>query len=160
MFEPKILFGRLEEGVSGADSFAAAAASENTEDEAQILGDQDETRSALPDDEDAVMGGMGTADEFGLESGAFARGEIDLKEQMERTTRAFDRATHRDPASPDAAAPVDPQGTMDTIAARSDALNNRHVGEDERKMHVAPGHETGAYTDLGAGRSGVTKTHH
>lgn len=160
MFDRIVLFGRLDEGVTGPSSFGAGAASENTEDEAQILGDQDETSSGIPNEVDEVMGGMGTADEFGLESGAFARGEIDLKEQMERTTRAFDRATHRDPDALESAAPVDPEGNVDTIAARSDGLNNRKPGEDEKSMRPARGHETGAFTDIGAGRSGVTKTHH
>lgn len=160
MFDRIVLFGRLDEGVTGPGSFETGAATENTEDEAQILANQDETRSGALDEDDAVMGGMGTADEFGLESGAFARGEIDLKEQMERTTRAFDRATHREPDAFESAAPVDPEGLVDTISARSNGLNNRKPGEDEKNLRPARGHSTGAYTDLGAGRSGVTKTHH
>jgi hypothetical protein len=131
-------------------------ASESEEDEKLIIGDQDETGHGTPDAEDEVMGGMGTDDEFGLQGGQFARGEIDLREQMERTTRIMDHATHRDRV--EGALPQDNEGLIAEDAIL-DSLNNRKPGENERVHHPQRGHKTGAYTDIGEGRSGVTRTH-
>lgn len=68
---------------------------ENAADEANILADQDETRLADPAANDANLGSDGTAEDFGLDDrGEFARGEIDLKEQMDRTMANMN-ASHR-----------------------------------------------------------------
>lgn len=64
--------------------------SENREDEALIIGDQDETGTG-----DEVMGGMGTEELGGPESAEFARGEIDTVAEMDRVTRIMDHATGR-----------------------------------------------------------------
>lgn len=69
---------------------------ENLEDEANILADQDETLMANPSDNDQNIGSDGTED-FGLETAEFARGEIDVKEQMDRTTKKMDAKLRRDP---------------------------------------------------------------
>lgn len=156
MYQLKVFFGRLDEGVSGPVSFTGGEGAENTEDEIQILADQDETSHGSPSADDQAMGGMGTTDAFGLDSEAFAKGEIDLKEQFERTTRAMDRATQRTHLvdDPEPSAPPDEDGRIDTEQVLSDSLHNREP-EVERPMHR--GHPTGAYTDIGAGRSGVTR---
>lgn len=61
---------------------------ENREDEVQILADQDETtREFTAEDPDER--------EPGLDVGAFARGEVDVAEQVSRTTKAMDHITGR-----------------------------------------------------------------
>lgn len=88
MFEFKCYFGRLDEGLTGVGA-------ESNEDESGIIANQDETTvGALPNDDDEVMGGMGTG-EYGLNSKQFARGEIDVVDQMARTTRVADHVVHR-----------------------------------------------------------------
>ncbi len=64
---------------------------ENASDEADIIADQDETQLANPSDNDSNLGGDGT-DDIGEDRADFARGEIDVKEAMDRTTRAMDYA--------------------------------------------------------------------
>jgi hypothetical protein len=76
---------------------AAGQSPENASDEAGILADQDETLQALPTDDSADIGSLGTKEDFGVESRdfQFARGEIDVKEQMDRTTAEADATLHR-----------------------------------------------------------------
>lgn len=59
---------------------------ENAADEANIIADQDETLTANPGDLDPNLGADGT-DEIGEDRAEFARGEIDVKEAMDRATR-------------------------------------------------------------------------
>jgi hypothetical protein len=67
---------------------------ENSADEANILTDQDETLLANPNDNDPNIGSDGTP-EVGAEGGAeFERGEIDVKEAMDRTQRNMDLINH------------------------------------------------------------------
>lgn len=132
---------------------------ENAEDEANILADQDETLIADPAANDANIGSDGTEDDFGLDPGEFARGEIDLKEQMDRTMANMNAGHHR-PRDPNST-PHSPDGRIDTAAAIQDSMSNRiEPANDQKLKPVEKGHETGAYTDIGAGKSGVTKTHH
>jgi hypothetical protein len=71
----------------------AAEAVENSEDEQSIVNDQDETSDSIEgQSDDQVMGGNGTPDDFGTPKADFAQGDIDLVDQVERTTRAFDHA--------------------------------------------------------------------
>ena len=149
MFEFKLYFGRADEEI-------AASAGENNEDELGIIGNQDETSDgALPNSDDEAMGGMGTG-EYGLSGAKFARGEIDVVEQMARTTRGADHAAHRDED-------VFPGYDTATEAGLSDAvqdgMSHRKPSEDGVERHPARGEGTGAFTDVGAGRSGVTRHH-
>ena len=131
---------------------------ENAEDEADILADQDQTSMAHLDANDENIGSDGTEEDFGLGSGDFARGEVDVKEQMDRTTAAMDASLHR-PRDP-VVTPYSEEGSVDTTEAVQSGMSNRV----DPKPKPAPtlenqGHETGAFTDVGAGRSGVTRTH-
>lgn len=152
----------LDEGVIGPSSFPAGEGVENSEDEAQIVADQDQTGAAAmggqmgwASSEDKVMGGMGTQD-FGLDSGEFARGEIDVREQMDRTTARMDASTGR---TDELASPGDEQGNVDIDDITSEAMRTNDPEDDRyRYRPTRHGHETGAYTDIGAGRSGVTRS--
>ncbi len=147
---------RMDEGAQGPASFPKGQAEENFEDELEIISDQDLTSQESPNASDVKVGGMGTALDFGLGSNEFARGEIDLVEQIQRTTAAVDRATHR---SIESARPGGPQSHVDTEQTISEAMSNR-MGDEKRKHHpknTHHGHSTGALTDIGAGKSGVTR---
>lgn len=85
---------------------------ENIEDEAQILADQDETSLVAP------------VDEFGLDNAEFANGEIDLKEQMDRSTANMNKKIHR--KSDDSITPHSPEGQVDTTAALQEAMSSRN----------------------------------
>lgn len=61
---------------------------ENAADEADILSDQDETQLLSPSDEDPNLGSDGTELD---EPADFARGEVDVKEQMDRTMAAMNK---------------------------------------------------------------------
>lgn len=64
---------------------------ENSEDGAKILADQDET--GLSDERAAAEeSSENSTTLFELEPAEFARGEVDVKEQMDRTTRDVDDA--------------------------------------------------------------------
>jgi len=96
---------------------------ENLEDEANILADQDETMLANPSDNDPNMGGDGTDEDYGLDPAEFARGEIDVKEQMDRTTENMNARLHR-PRDPNST-PHSPEGEIDTTAVLQDSMKNR-----------------------------------
>ena len=68
---------------------------ENAADEAGILSDQDETMMSNLSADDPNIGSDGTDDDFGADAAEFARGEIDLKEQMDRTMAHADHIVHR-----------------------------------------------------------------
>jgi hypothetical protein len=62
---------------------------ENDKDEADILANQDETHPGSPNHDDHMMG-AGPTDRFSnAEANDFTRGEVDVKEQMDRATRAM-----------------------------------------------------------------------
>ncbi|MBX3020888.1 MAG: hypothetical protein KF799_04365 [Bdellovibrionales bacterium] len=90
MFQRQMYFSRMDEGVSGRASFTKVEGVESSEDEMDIISDQDETTS-----DDRVMGGMGTESATPVSSGEFERGEIDIVDQIDRVTRVMDHATHR-----------------------------------------------------------------
>lgn len=121
---------------------------ENAADEANILSDQDETNLADPSANDPNIGSDGTELD---EPGEFARGEIDVKEQMDRTMAAMDANLHR------------PRDGQITPHSRQGETGGSYQSSTHKEgLPSSPphkGHETGAYTDIGAGRSGVTKTH-
>lgn len=132
----------------------------NGEDEANILADQDETHLKNLQDNDKNIGSDGT-DDYALDSADFAHGEIDVKEQMDRMTAQMD-VTHHRPLDPDVE-PRSPQGIVDATEARMDSLGHATHRENEKKdcaPRLHKGHGTGAYTDIGAGRSGITRTRH
>ena len=139
MFQLRTLFAEIEDGSTGT---------ENLEDEMEILGDQDETSATgMPDAEDEVMGGMGTGDDYGLSTNEFARGEIDVSEQMARTSAAMEKAGGR----------LDGNLThVKHIAIDTD--DQAPESPNKNPGHIHKGESTGAYTDIGAGRSGVTKS--
>lgn len=68
-----------------------AAAVENASDEANILTDQDETQMLNLQDNDPNIGSDGTNM---FEPSDFVRGEVDLKEQMDRALAAMDDAVN------------------------------------------------------------------
>lgn len=63
---------------------------ENERDEADIIGNQDETDSGAPNRDDRVMG-AGPTDTLApsVEPADFVRGEVDLVQQMDRAERAY-----------------------------------------------------------------------
>ena len=65
---------------------------ENAADEADILSDQDETHMTDLSANDPNIGSDGTELH---EPADFARGEIDVKEQMDRTMAKMDAGNHR-----------------------------------------------------------------
>jgi len=81
----KFMYGR----VTDEDSYAAEPA-ENERDEADILLNQDETDVGEPNEDDFAMGAGPTDRLSAAESEDFARGEVDVKDQMDRTSRAIE----------------------------------------------------------------------
>ena len=59
---------------------------ENAEDEAGIITDQDETLLTSPQEADPNLGADGT-ENLGEDRAEFVRGEIDVKEAMDRAVR-------------------------------------------------------------------------
>lgn len=96
---------------------------ENIADEANILADQDETLLGNAAENDANLGSDGT-DEFGLDNAEFANGEIDLKEQMDRTTANMNKSIHR--KTDKLVTPHSPEGNVDTIASIQDSMSSRN----------------------------------
>lgn len=69
---------------------------ENQRDETQILKDQDMTLERDISDIDETMGAKSTSlDDIENGPEEFIQGEIDVKEQMDRTTRAMEAAIER-----------------------------------------------------------------
>lgn len=182
---------------------------ENPEDAALILGDQDETLNGDDLQADDTMGADGGEDNpLSLENepDEFVRGEVDVKEQMDRTTERLDYvatsslergARDEDFGKPgenvkalgdDDLVPTELGSlSMDEAALQGEELHEKTLdqlmadeadnegpvdgGEPRRSArdfvegadHPAHlrkhGHQTGAYTDIGAGRSGVTRRH-
>lgn len=131
---------------------------ENAFDEAGILADQDETLEIRLDEEDAAMGADGSSPSFGLEGAGndFAQGDVDVKEQMDRITASADAIVHR-PRDPDIS-PYSEEGKIDRAEAIHNGMLHREP-TDKEPLHPKHGESTGAFTDIGAGRSGVTRKH-
>lgn len=69
--------------------------SENKEDESGILTDQDQTAPMNDEPYDENMGAKSNSlDTLEDEPGDFLRGEVDVKEQMDRAADALDRTIH------------------------------------------------------------------
>ena len=129
-----------------------------TADEAAILADQDETLLVDLSDNDPNIGSDGTPETLGAGDADFDRGEIDVKEAMDRTTATMDHLNHR--ARDPGITPHSKAGQVDSAEVLQDSLSNRR---DEKALpleNTGKGHETNGYTDIGAGRSGVTRTKH
>lgn len=78
------------------DEFDNQEPIENLEDEMEIINDQDLTEHEDPNMAEERLGGMGTDPDFGMGSPDFALGEIDLVDQIRRTEKTMDKATHKD----------------------------------------------------------------
>lgn len=75
---------------------------ENHDDESQILADQDLTNENDITELDENLGAKShSLDDLEKEPADFMRGEVDVKEQMERTTRAMDSVIHKREIKPD-----------------------------------------------------------
>lgn len=186
---------------------APGQAFENAEDAALILGDQDITFNEEEITEDDKLGSDGSDNNpmsVENEPPAFVRGEVDVAEQMSRTTRAIDykatssliRGARDDDFESLQGEPVPRPADvremaveMDKAALQGEELHERaadqlssdsaeaeagdeadrdgdvvHRDADEfvqgrdRVAHAREhGRPTGAYTDVGAGKSGVTR---
>lgn len=77
----------------------------NPADEAKILGDQDETQDVLEAEPGELEDRPG--DMISQDPAEFLEGQVDVKEQMDRETRAADYALHRRRYKPDKMKPAD-----------------------------------------------------
>lgn len=159
-------------------------ASENTYDENEILEDQDVTNKSNLHTDDENMGAKTRSYEsLEDEPGDFMRGEIDVKDQMDRAADAMDASIHGyqnqgaedSPRTEIGASFKYTPGGLEEVEAKTDEYlashNKTKKGSKERKpeqkatssTEAKKGHtgehgsETGAFTDIGAGRSGVTR---
>lgn len=156
-------------------------ASEDSYDEKEILGDQDVTNKSNLRTDDENMGAKSRSYEpMEEEPGDFMRGEIDVKEQMDRAADAMDASIHGyqnqgaedSPKTELGASFKYTPGGIEEVEAKTDEYlathrkpkRERNEGKpvesshEEKTGHTGtPGHETGALTDIGAGRSGVTR---
>lgn len=152
--------------------------SENTMDENEILNDQDVTRKLNPHRDDENLGAKSLSYEsLEDEPGDFMRGEVDVKEQMDRAADAMEssifgyqnQSTEDSPRTEIGASFQHTPGGLEEVEQKTDEWlathskpRNRHSRDrenlDRSNEHTGePGGETGAYTDIGAGRSGVTR---
>jgi hypothetical protein len=77
---------------------SAAEPAENERDESDILANQDETDVGETNDDDEEAMGGGPTDKFSAaESDEFARGEIDVIDEMNRASRAIDYPNRAQP---------------------------------------------------------------
>lgn len=149
-------------------------ASEDSYDEKEILGDQDVTNKSNLRTDDENMGAKSRSYEpMEEEPGDFMRGEIDVKEQMDRAADAMDASIHGyqnqgaedSPKTELGASFKYTPGGIEEVEAKTDEYLATHkkpkrasASKEEKPGHTGtPGHETGALTDIGAGRSGVTR---
>ncbi|MGZ3772778.1 MAG: hypothetical protein ACXVCY_07980 [Pseudobdellovibrionaceae bacterium] len=158
-------------------------ASEDSMDEKEIIEDQDVTHKSSVRTDDENMGAKSMSYEFMEdEPGDFMRGEIDVKEQMDRAADALDASLHGyqnqgaedSPRTEIGSSFKYTPGGIEEVEAKTDQYlathkkpkNNKAGGDGrtvsgtqtEKKGHTGkPGHETGAFTDIGAGKSGVTR---
>ena len=139
-------------------------AGENGEDEAIILGDQDQTLQHARTKTDENMGAKSTTLEpMEDEPSDFMRGEVDVKEQMDRAAGALESSVNgyldsdtEDSVELSASFEGTPGG-LEEVAEKTDEDLARAKGPVRRLQKN--GHETGALTDIGAGRSGVVVNH-
>jgi hypothetical protein len=79
----------MEARINGENSTAGEPV-ENERDESDILANQDETDVGEVNEDDPVMGAGPTDRLSAAESDEFARGELDVVDQMKRAVRAID----------------------------------------------------------------------
>ncbi|MGZ3723072.1 MAG: hypothetical protein ACXVA9_09090 [Bdellovibrionales bacterium] len=80
----------MKQGRVNDDNSSAGEPVENERDESDILANQDETDIGDVNEDDPLMG-AGPTDRFSTaESDDFARGEVDVKDQMDRAGREHD----------------------------------------------------------------------
>ncbi|MEZ0390572.1 MAG: hypothetical protein ACAH59_00025 [Pseudobdellovibrionaceae bacterium] len=160
-----------------------AEISENRRDETGILTDQDQTAlgDALTKDEN--MGAISNSlESLEDEPADFMRGEVDVVEQMDRAASAMDASIRGLPSQADEDSPrseigasfKDTPGGLEEVEMKTDEdMAKRHHPNrdpDHKVDHRAErenqpghrenprGHSTGGYTDIGAGRSWVTRS--
>lgn len=140
-----------------------AEISENKRDETGILTDQDQTNigDALTRDENMGAGNH-TLESLEDEPGDFMRGEIDVVDQMDRAADAMEASVLGLPSQADEDSPrseigasfKDTPGGLEEVEMKTDEDMAQRKGHRENQR----GHKTGGYTDIGAGRSGVTRS--
>jgi len=158
-----------------------AESSESRKDESGILTDQDQTNieDALTRDEN--MGAISNSlESLEDEPADFMRGEVDVVEQMDRAAQAMEasvlglssQADEDSPRTEMGASFKDTPGGIEEVEMKTDEDMARKKGhrEDRHNDHKTgkenlpghrentEGHSTGGYTDIGAGRSGVTRS--
>jgi hypothetical protein len=160
-----------EDGIPGFAEMTPGEANEDQRDESDILTDQDQTRKMdlLTDDEN--MGAKSSSlDALEDEPDDFIQGEVDVKTQMDRAADALDSSIHGYESQGDEDSPrgdlgasfqSTPGGLEEVIQKTDQDLATHHQAHDTRDRDGRTGrhgHPTGAFTDIGAGRSGVTRT--
>jgi hypothetical protein len=89
-------FNMLQARVTDENSSAGEPV-ENERDESDILANQDETDIGEVNEDDPIMGAGPTDRLSAAESDEFARGELDVVDQMRRTGRAIDFPNRANP---------------------------------------------------------------
>jgi hypothetical protein len=130
----------------GFTESAGAEIFENKKDEADILADQDQTVPSDPLTQDENMGAKSmTLDASEEEPGDFMRGEVDVKEQMDRAADAIDssirglsnQADEDSPRTEIGAAFRDTPGGLEEVEMRTD-----EELAHKRKPHNGKGSQT------------------
>lgn len=159
-----------DQDIPGFAQITPGGSSENENDEKDILTDQDQTKKIdlLSDDEN--MGAKSRSlDELDEEPDEFLRGDIDVKEQMDRAADAMNASLHGYESQADEDSPrgdlgasfrSTPGGLEEVEMKTDEELARRHAHDHHHDRDIRTGHSghpTGALTDIGAGRSGVTR---
>lgn len=145
--------------------------SEDSYDEKEILGDQDVTNKTSSADDENMGAITRSYEPLEDEPGDFMRGEIDVKTQMDRAADALDASIHGyqnqgaedSPKTELGASFKWTPGGIEEVEAKTDEYLATHrkpkrASRQEKTGHTGkPGEETGALTDIGAGKSGVTR---
>jgi hypothetical protein len=133
---------------------------EDPGDETDIILDQDQTASAEFDANEDNLGGDGS-DRPPLESSdVFEKGRRDVKDQLDRNIRAMNSSTGRNPNDSIMEDEIETAEDNDdqSYIVTTSAADFEDKAKDEFK-NARRGHSTGAFTDIGEGRSSVTRTH-
>lgn len=152
--------------------YTIGGALENRRDEADIMADQDVTRITNQFSDDENMGAMSNSlESLEDEPGDFMRGELDVKEQMDRAATALDASLHGYTSQADEDSPRtelgasfrETPGGLEEVIQKTEQYMATHTSHKPLKKGAKRhghsgrrGHDTGAYTDVGAGKSGVT----
>lgn len=152
-----------DNSIPGFAASQPGEASENEEDESEILTDQDLTEKLSQWTDDENMGAKSNSlDALEDEPDDFLTGEVDVREQMDRAAAAMDASIHGlqnqgyedSPRTELGASFQETPGGLEEVEQKTDQAlaQQHHTGRTGRR-----GHKTGAYTDLGAGRSATTR---